>query len=94
VDPGVVTESPAGRTPASIVLEAVPLIEHKPPEVTSCWLYAVPTEAGGRDVVTICSGVPVWADRNEAAAQRPATPKIPRAYLAVITHDRPRAYPM
>src|ERR1035441_6074623 len=89
VDGGEVTESPGGRAPLSIVLDALPMFEQTPPVVISCWLYAAPTDAGGRESVTICSGGAVCACRNEAAVQRPATARIPRVYLAVMTHHIP-----
>src|ERR1039457_2348516 len=90
VDGGEVTESPGGRAPLPIVLDALPMLEQTPPVVMSCWLYAAPTEAGGRESVTICSDGAVCACRNEAAVQRPATARIPRVYLAVMTYHRDR----
>src|ERR1035441_3311426 len=88
VDGGEVTKSPGGRAPLSIVLDAAPTLEQTPPVVMSCWLYAAPTEASGRETVNICSGGAVCACRNGAAVQMPATARIPQVYLAVMTHHR------
>src|ERR1035437_3419671 len=88
---GNATKRPGGRGPESIVLDAVPVAVQTPPLVTSCWPYEAPTEAGGRQLVTIASGVPACACRKEAAAQRPTTANIPRVYLPVITYHSPFA---
>src|ERR1035437_2743664 len=91
VDTGEVTESPGGRAPLSIVLDAEPMLEQTPPVVISCWLYEAPTEAGGRESVTISSGVAVCACRNEAKMQTPAAARILGLHLAVITYHNPSA---
>src|ERR1039458_1229731 len=80
-------ESPGGRAPASIMLDGVPLLAQIPPAVKNCRLYAAPIVAAGRESVRICRGAD-WAWSNEAPVRRPATARVPRVYLAVITYCR------
>src|ERR1035438_2302152 len=68
---GEVTKSPGGSAPLSIVLDTAPMLEQTPPLVINCWLYAAPTEASGRESVTIWSGGAVCACSNGAAVKRP-----------------------